>query len=284
MNKILESANSSVQSSQNLTQSTDTFFYTCMEQKQILNFNITIGKYSSFINHIVSLAIQGSQSIVYVANVHMFIEAFKDREFLQIVNEADIVTPDGIPLSWSLNLLHGIKQERVAGMDLLPDLLQQLSLEKLSVYFYGGTPSLLEETNKYLKKIYPDIKIAGMYSPPFRALTDAEATSVADAINSSKARVVFVVLGCPKQEKWIAAMKGKIHAVMIGIGGALPVLIGIHKRAPIWMQRRGLEWFYRMYQEPKRLWKRYLITNMFFIYLLVKEKIKFTLRSAKVSI
>ncbi|MGI8584568.1 MAG: WecB/TagA/CpsF family glycosyltransferase [Chitinophagaceae bacterium] len=255
-----------------------------MEQKKIIDFKVSIGKYSTFIDYILYLATQSSSSNVFVANAHMFVEAYNNNDFKRIVNEADVVTPDGVPLSWSLKLLHGIKQERVAGMDLLPDLLRTFSLHRLPVYFYGGTPGLLEETEKYLKKVYPDLPIAGSYSPPFRELTDEEALAVKEQINNSKARAVFVILGCPKQEKWMASMKGKINAVMLGFGGALPVLIGIHKRAPVWMQRNGLEWLYRFLQEPKRLWKRYLITNMFFIYLLIKEKIKFTLRRAKVSI
>lgn len=254
------------------------FLYTPMEQKKIINFNVSIGKYSTFISNIVSLANQRSSSNVYVANVHMFVETARNKEFNQIINEADIVTPDGIPLTWSLKLLYGIKQERVAGMDMLPDLLLQLSAQKLSVYFYGGTPQVLEKTSEYLKNNYPDLNVAGLYSPPFRALTTEEAATIAKEINNSKANVVFVVLGCPKQEKWIAAMKGRINAVMIGVGGALPVLIGEHKRAPGWMQHNGLEWLYRLYQEPGRLWKRYLTTNVFFIYLLAKEKIKITFR------
>jgi N-acetylglucosaminyldiphosphoundecaprenol N-acetyl-beta-D-mannosaminyltransferase len=260
------------------------FFYTPMEQKQIINFNITIGKYSAFIDQILALVKKGSSAAVYVANVHMFVEAVRNKSFIKVINEADIVTPDGVPLTWSLKLLHGIKQERVAGMDLLPDLLQQLSLQKSAVYFYGGSPGLLKETEKYLHNTFPHLQVAGLYSPPFRELTNAETAEIAEAINRSGAGIVFVVLGCPKQEKWIASMKGKVNAVMIGIGGALPVLIGVHKRAPAWMQHNGLEWLFRLYQEPNRLWKRYFVTNSFFVYLLLKEKIRLTLGKGRVSV
>lgn len=244
-----------------------------MERQQIINFGISTGKYSSFISHIIALAKQRASSNVCVANVHMFIEAYHDKKFIEIINAADVVTPDGKPLAWSLRLLHGIKQDRVAGMDLLPDLLQQLMKLDLPVYFYGGSAVLLEKTRTYIKLNYPGLRVAGVNSPPFRQLTCDEMEEVAGEINSSQACVVFVVLGCPKQEKWMAQMKGRINAVMIGIGGALPVLVGMQKRAPRWMQVSGLEWLFRLAQEPGRLFKRYAVTNSLFIYLMFKEYI-----------
>lgn len=236
-----------------------------------MNFGISMGKYSSFINNIILLASQRASSNVCVANVHMFIEAYQDKSLSKIINTADIVTPDGMPLAWGLRLLLGVKQDRVAGMDLLPDLLQQLTVHKLPVYFYGGTPELLQVTELFLLRKYPLLNISGLYSPPFRELTKEEEQQVVNKINSSGASVVFVVLGCPKQEKWMASMKGRINAVMIGVGGALPVMVGIQKRAPRWMQKLGLEWFFRLMQEPKRLLRRYVITNSLFLYLMTKE-------------
>ena len=244
-----------------------------MERRQIINFGISTGRYSSFISHIIALAKQRASSNVCVANVHMFIEAYHDKKFIEIINAADVVTPDGKPLAWSLRLLHGIKQDRVAGMDLLPDLLQQLMKLDLPVYFYGGSAVLLERTQTYIKNNYPGLRIAGFNSPPFRQLTHDEMEEVAGEVNHSQACVVFVVLGCPKQEKWMAQMKGRINAVMIGIGGALPVLVGMQKRAPRWMQVSGLEWLFRLVQEPGRLFKRYAVTNSLFIYLMFKEYI-----------
>jgi N-acetylglucosaminyldiphosphoundecaprenol N-acetyl-beta-D-mannosaminyltransferase len=118
---------------------------------------------------------------------------------------------------------------------------------------------------------YPNLHIRGLYSPPFRALTPEEEERTIERINSSGAKLLFVVLGCPKQEQWMASMAGRINAVMIGIGGALPVLIGMQKRAPKWMQRAGLEWLFRLLQEPRRLFKRYFVTNSVFLYLLSRE-------------
>lgn len=245
-----------------------------MERAHLRNFSICTGKYSSFVSDILLLARMQSSANVCVANVHMFIEAYKDIQFNKIINDADIVTPDGMPLTWSLRLLYKIKQERVAGMDLLPDLLEELMNNNMPVYFYGGSPRLINKTEAYLKQAYPRLQIAGLYSPPFRELSEYEEEDIVHEINISGARAVFVVLGCPKQEKWMARMKGKINAVMIGVGGALPVLIGEQKRAPKWAQNLGMEWFFRLLQEPGRLFKRYAVSNSLFLYLLFWEYIK----------
>ena len=243
-------------------------------RKDLFSMSFNVAPYKSFVNEIVSRSKNHNSSFVCVANVHMLIESVLDSKFSDVVNQADIVTPDGVPITWALRLLQGIKQDRVAGMDLLPDLLVKCSSENLPVYFYGGTQTMLDKTDEFVKRNYPDLKVAGMYSPPFRKLTDAEDQEIVDTINDSGAKIVFVVLGCPKQEKWMASMKGRINALMIGIGGALPVMVGMQKRAPKWIQNAGMEWGYRLAQDPKRLAKRYFVTNSIFIYLLVFEKIK----------
>ena len=244
-----------------------------MQSKKLIGYNINLGSYDSFINTIISST--DASAVPYyvcVANVHMLMEAYKSETFAQILNEANLVTPDGKPITWALKFLSGITQPRVAGMDLLPDLLSVSARQKIPVAFYGGSQAVLDKTAEQIKINYPDLIIGNMYSPPFRTLTAEEDQLVIDMINNSGARLLFVVLGCPKQEKWMASMMGKIHAVMVGIGGALPVLVGMQKRAPVWMQNAGLEWFYRFAQEPKRLFKRYAVTNSLFIYLVMKEK------------
>ena len=247
-----------------------------MEQKSLISINISTGSYDNFIDELIIRSAQKS-SYTCVANVHMLVEAYRDKSFSDVVNAADIVTPDGVPLKWVLKILYGIKQERVAGMDMLPDLLKQAEQKRIPVFFYGGTEEMLEGINKSLPAQYPDLPIAGTFSPPFRKLTAEEDQQIVDRINNSGAKMVFVVLGCPKQEKWMSHMKGKVNAAMIGVGGALPVFIGMQKRAPRWMQKTGMEWFFRLCQEPRRLFKRYFITNTVFIFLLSKEwlRIKF---------
>lgn len=238
----------------------------------LVSFPVSTGTYSDMLNEITALGNAGISSNVCIANVHMVVTAFQDKQFAPVVRNANIVTPDGQPLTWAMRLLFGIKQERVAGMDLLPDLLRNAEAANIPVYFYGGTTDMLDATSRYLITKYPSLKIAGTYSPPFRALTTEEENEVAKTINDSGAKMVFVVLGCPKQEKWMDNMKNKIAAVLIGVGGALPVMIGMQKRAPVWMQKSGLEWFYRVMQEPGRMWKRYLITNTLFIGYILKER------------
>lgn len=242
-----------------------------MKKIELVNFGITTGTYSAFVEHIIAGSATHISSVVCVANVHMFVEAQKDVAFRAVVNQADIVTPDGKPLSWALRLLNGIRQERVAGMDLFPTLLKEAAKKGTSVYFYGGSDNMMTKLLALLRETLPSLKIAGAYSPPFRKLTPDEMAGIAVRINETSPGIVFVALGCPKQEKWMSDMKGKINATMIGVGGAIPVFAGIQKRAPAWMQRNGLEWFYRLLQEPKRLFRRYAVTNSTFIYIILRE-------------
>lgn len=242
-----------------------------MRRDKLIHFDLSIGEYSSFIADMIHLATQRSSSNVCVANVHMFVEAYLDEGFSKVINNADIITPDGKPLTWGMRILYGIRQERVAGSDILPELLQECEKQDLSVFFYGGSQGLLDETSKFLKNQHPGLKVAGFYSPPFRELTEEENSEIIKRINDAAPNIVVVVLGCPKQEKWSAYMKGKINSLMIGFGGALPLLVGTQKRAPLWMQRSGLEWLYRLSIEPRRLFKRYAVTNTLFVYIVLRE-------------
>ena len=241
-----------------------------MEKFPIISINISTGLYQNFLSRIIEMT-ENDSTYTCIANVHMLVEAYKDPGFSAIVNNADMVTPDGVPLTWGLKLIHGIKQERVAGMDLLPDLLKLAEEKLVPVYFYGGTEDMLCKIDKNIKPKYPNLHIAGTYSPPFKPLSIEKEQEIIIHINDSGAKLVFVILGCPKQEKWMSSMKGKINATMVGIGGALPVLLGLQKRAPKWMQNAGLEWVFRFCQEPRRLFKRYTITNTLFFFLIIRE-------------
>jgi N-acetylglucosaminyldiphosphoundecaprenol N-acetyl-beta-D-mannosaminyltransferase len=242
-------------------------------KQPLISIDITTGSYPSFVERIIELTQRKTSSYVCVANVHMLVEAHNEAEFRKVVNNATICTPDGMPLVWGLGLIHGISQDRVAGMDLLPDLLKEAEKKSIPVYFYGGTQQMLDTTLQYIQNNFPQTIIAGMHSPPFRPLSVDEEEEIAEKINNSKSELLFVALGCPKQEKWMSRMHGKINMPMIGIGGALPVMVGLQNRAPLWAQKAGMEWFYRLCQEPKRLFKRYAITNSTFLWLLLKAKI-----------
>jgi N-acetylglucosaminyldiphosphoundecaprenol N-acetyl-beta-D-mannosaminyltransferase len=241
-----------------------------MMKKQLISLQISIASFKQVIDEIIILATKKQSAYVCIANVHMLVEAHNDAAFADMVNSADMVTPDGMPLAKSIEWLYGIKQDRVAGMDVLPAVIEEAIRKNLSVFFYGGSSQMLEHTKAYIDTIYPQLQVGGMISPPFRPLTPEETEQDIAAINQSGAQIVFVVLGCPKQEKWMQAMRGRIHAVMLGIGGALPVMVGMQKRAPVWVQKSSLEWLYRLCQEPRRLFKRYATTNTVFMWLLGK--------------
>ncbi len=242
-----------------------------MEKKRILNTQITTGSYSDFVDHVFQLAAQKYSSYVCFSNVHMLIEAYKDEDFNQIVSQSDMSTPDGVPLRIAMRILYGIPQERIAGMDAFPDLLKEAAQRKKSVFLYGSTQPVLDAIEERVSKELPDLHIAGMHSPPFRKLTEEEEQEIIHTINESGADLIFVALGCPKQERWAAAHQGKIKGCFLAVGAAFAVYAGLQDRAPKWMQDLSLEWFHRLIQEPRRLWKRYLVTNSLFLYLFTKH-------------
>jgi len=239
-----------------------------MNKRKLLNSLISTGKYEEYYDYLLFLARNKKSSYTCVCNVHMLIEAHKDPGFNKILNNADITTPDGMPLAKCLSYFYNIQQERIAGMDLFPSLLKKSQETKLSVFLYGSTEEVLMAIKEKASKEFPALNISGMISPPFRELSEIEKNKIIDQINAANPDFLFVSLGCPKQEKWMAEHKNKINSCMIGIGGAFPVYAGLQHRAPEWMQRFSLEWLYRLGQEPKRLWKRYFYTNSLFLVLI----------------
>ncbi|NET39375.1 MAG: WecB/TagA/CpsF family glycosyltransferase [Cyanothece sp. SIO1E1] len=208
---------------------------------------------------------------VCVANVHMLMEAYWHHDLGNVLERADLVTPDGMPLVWMMRLMGARHQDRVAGMDILLGLCETASSEGTSVFFVGSRPEILERMRVRLKAEFPDLQIAEMKPLPFRPLTQLEDAALVKQINESGAGLVLVSLGCPKQEHWMAQHEGQIQAVMVGIGGVFPVYAGIHKRAPQWIRELGFEWLYRLVQEPQRLWGRYRSTIPPFIWLALKQ-------------
>lgn len=202
---------------------------------------------------------------VCICNVHSVITAQHDIAFGQALEGADMSTPDGMPVTWMLRQMGFPEQQRINGPDLMWRYCALAEQRGEPVFFYGNTKQTLAALAQKLRLAFPRLRIAGMISPPFRPLTAAEDDDIVVRINASGARVVFVSLGCPKQELWMAAHRGRIDAVMIGVGAAFDYHAGTIKRAPLWMQQRGLEWLYRLCAEPRRLWKRYLVTNSLFI-------------------
>ena len=197
------------------------------------------------------------------------------------MNGADIVNPDGVPLVWALRLLGVNDAVRVYGPDFTQVLLGEAQRNCIPVGFLGSTPLVLSKLLAAVRRKWPGLQIAYECAPPFRPLTTAEDESMVFEINSSGARLLFVGLGCPKQELWMAAHKGKVNAVMIGVGAAFDFLAGAKPQAPRWMMGVGLEWLFRLATEPRRLWKRYLKQNPRFIVLFALQLLGVKFRRAK---
>ncbi len=202
---------------------------------------------------------------ICVANVHTTVTAYEDPAYQKVQNSAAFALPDGKPLS-SYSRKHGFAEaERVTG----PDLMGRLFAREngLRHYFYGGKPETIRLLSEKLRETYPHLVIAGMESPPFRELTREEDEKAVGRMNESQADIIWVGLGAPKQENWMYRHRGSVHGVMIGVGAGFDYHAGTIKRAPMWMQKASLEWLYRLLQDPKRLFGRYLKTNVKYLWL-----------------
>lgn len=250
-------------------------------QKHVVGSPVTALRLETQVKLIIHWAKNFESKVVCVANVHMLVEAHWNSDFAQILKKADLVTPDGMPLVWMLKFLGIKQQDRVAGMDVFTSSCQLAAQKKIGIYLLGSQPMILSRMKQRLEQEFPTLEILGMESLPFRPITPEEDILITQKINKSGAGVVFVSLGCPKQEHWMACHKDKVNAVMVGVGGVFPVYAGIHSRAPRWMRDAGLEWAFRLIQEPRRLWSRYWKTNTKFIVLALKqilvEKLKLAL-------
>ncbi|MBF0483614.1 MAG: WecB/TagA/CpsF family glycosyltransferase [Candidatus Omnitrophica bacterium] len=213
------------------------------------------------------------KTYVCVAPVATIVDAFKDETYRKIVNNAGMVTPDGVPIVWMGKKYGYTDIKRTCG----PDLMKLVcSFTGYKHFFYGGDDQLLKNLAANLRILYSDIKIAGSYAPGKLRVGEKESASVIEQINASDADILWVGLGSPKQDIWMAEHRAELNVpVMVGVGAAFDFLAGVKKRAPLWMQKIGLEWFYRLCSEPKRLWKRYLWGNLIFSGLVIRDVFKF---------
>lgn len=232
----------------------------------VIGASVDVISWPQALDRIFSWAVKRESRYVVISNVHSVVTTRQDEVFAAALRDADMVTADGAPIAWFMRLSGFKGQERINGPDLMWLYCAGAPLRNESIYLYGGTQRTLDLLQEKLLEEYPDLKIAGAYSPPFRQLTANEDDEVVRAINESGANTVWVSLGCPKQEIWMAQHRNRIHAVMIGVGAAFDYHASTIKRAPLWMQQNGLEWFYRLCSEPRRLWRRYFVTNTLFLY------------------
>ena len=237
----------------------------------VLDINVNETSYADATKQIESWARAGESRTVYATSVHGTMEAHDAPAFRDILNRADLITPDGMPLVWMLRLKGIRSQQRIYGPTLMLKVLEMAAREKLPVGFYGGEPNTLENLVTRMQAVYPGLQVSYAYSPPFRPLADEETEQIRQSIIASGTRILFVGLGCPRQEKWIDAQHGYVPAVMLGVGAAFDFHAGAKSQAPALMQRIGLEWLFRLLTEPRRLWKRYLQHIPRFIVLAIAD-------------
>lgn len=215
----------------------------------------------------------GEHHYVCVTGVHGVMESQRDADLLRIHNESGLTTPDGMPMVWAGHRAGAEWMSRVYGPDLMLATLQVAAERGWGSYLYGGNDGVPEVLAQKLAERIPGLKIVGMHSPPFRPLTPEEDERIVAEINNSGAQLVWVGLSTPKQERWMSAHAGRLTAnAMFGVGAAFDFHAGLIPQAPPWMQQHGLEWFYRLTKEPKRLWRRYLRNNPAFAVSILRRR------------
>ncbi len=236
-----------------------------METCEILGVKINVTNMYETVEIIEKNMKNAKGNYICVSNVHTTVMSFEDTEYRKIQNDAFMRLPDGGPLSVVSKIKGHKNAKRVTGPDLMAELFKISEEKGYTHFFYGSTDDTLEKLNLKLQEKYPKLKLAGMYSPPFKELSAKEDGDIVQMINESEADFLWVGLGAPKQEKWMCKHKNKINSLMIGVGAGFDYHADKIKRAPKWMQNLSLEWLYRLSQDPKRLWKRYFETNTKFL-------------------
>ena len=244
----------------------------------IFGVGVSRTTYDEAVETIIQAARCRSPAVVSCFAAHALVTASRDPELRSKVNTFEMITPDGQPVRWALNLLHraGL-QERVYGPELMLRLSRKAVEHGVSVYLLGGSPSVLEALTAVLGRQCPGLQIAGVESPPFRDLTPEEDEAMVRRIEASGAGIVLVGLGCPKQDVFAFAHRQRIRAVQVCVGAAFDFHAGAKKMAPPWMQRWGLEWLFRLGTEPRRLWRRYLTTNTLYLLKLAGALVQYRL-------
>jgi N-acetylglucosaminyldiphosphoundecaprenol N-acetyl-beta-D-mannosaminyltransferase len=242
-----------------------------MSSATLLGTRIDAMSWEQAAGRILRWAQSGASRMVCLCNVHSLVSARHDPVLAAALALSDLNSPDGAPLAWLMRRRGWPEQQRLSGPDLMWRLLGEAARLQQPVFLLGGTATTLESLQTVLGSAFPSLQIAGSLSPPFRPLDDADNEQIIAAIHASGARIVLIGLGCPKQEKWMAAQRGRLSAVMLGVGAAFDYHAGVLPRAPLAWQRLGLEWLYRLAQEPLRLASRYLLTNTLFLLSLPRE-------------
>lgn len=237
------------------------------ERVRVVSLLPDVCSHQKTIAEIAELVEKQNGGYVCFSTVHMVMESYDDVKFAEKVNAADYIVTDGMPLVWMQKLQGEKSATRIRANDLMISLCEYAEKNNLRVGFYGGKQEVIDLILERAAKDFPNLAIVYAFSPPFRVLTATEDESIVKDIKNSGAQILFVGLGCPKQENWMSAHREKFPAIMLGVGAAFDFYAGRIKESPEWMGKLGLEWLYRLMQEPKRLWKRYLILNPRFMWL-----------------
>jgi len=242
-----------------------------MMRKALLLNEVNVTSYAAAAKMVVDWSGNSESRYVCIANVHVLMEAYDSPDFRSVLNHADLVTPDGVPLVWLMRLKGQRAQQRVYGPTLMLRVLEAAAQNSVPVGFYGGTPDVLRSLVKRMQGRFDGLNAAFAVSPPFAEMSNQEDADLVEQINRSGIRILFVGLGCPKQEIWMAQHRGRVNAVMLGVGAAFDFHAGVKPQAPPWVQGIGLEWLFRLSTEPRRLWKRYLYHNPRFVALAIAD-------------
>lgn len=225
------------------------------EWGQVIGLPVTVGNMATVSQEIVRMARRRAGGHVCVANVHMLVEARRDPALREVLERAALVTSDGMPLVWQLRRHGFVEAEQVRGPELMVRLCEAAAAEGLPAYFYGGDPGLMAELEVALRRRIPNLRIAGAEAAPMLPRQPTVDAALVERIRRSQARLVFVGLGCPKQEFWMQAYRAHLDAVLVGVGQAFGIAAGRVPEAPTWMRRSGMEWLFRLASEPRRLWR-----------------------------
>jgi N-acetylglucosaminyldiphosphoundecaprenol N-acetyl-beta-D-mannosaminyltransferase len=244
------------------------------QQHEVLGAPIDVVYWGSAVATLLRWAAEHEDRYVCACNVHSVVTAQRHQGLADAVRGADMVLPDGAPVAWLMRKSGFKSQQRVSGPDLMWRFFAAAAPYRESIFLYGGSPQTLELLCARIGSAFPELQIAGVYSPPYRDLTAEEDQAAIDMINLSGATTVWVSLGCPKQEVWMAEHRGRIKGVLVGVGAAFGFHAGTTKRAPKWMQRLSLEWLHRLLSEPRRLWRRYLSTNTIFVFAALRQLLR----------
>jgi N-acetylglucosaminyldiphosphoundecaprenol N-acetyl-beta-D-mannosaminyltransferase len=235
--------------------------------RYVLGMRVDATTYAAATDLVMGWASRAESRCVCEAPINMVMECYDDPSFLGCINRADLITPGGMPIVWLMRLLGVRRQPRVYGPNLMLHVCKAAARAKIPVGFFGGTPEVVRDLICNLETRYPGLPVAFTCAPPFRPLTEQEDQAVCAQLAASGCRLLFVGLGCPKQERWMDEHRGRIRAVMLGVGAAFDFISGHKPQAPRWLQVIGGEWLFRLATEPRRLWRRYAYHNPRFVVL-----------------